>query len=121
MKKEIMNYILCLIYLSFSVAGLTLMKLGSVKTALPAWQIPILNLRLNFISASGYLCYIISFLLYTVVITKFDLGFIIPMLSGLVNVAIFIIAVILFKESFTVYSIIGLFLISIGVFLMNLK
>lgn len=116
-----MNYLFVILYLLFSVSGLTFMKLGSLNETLPALVLPFINLKLNIISILGYGCYIISFLVYTIVITKFDLGLIIPLLSGIVNVLIFIVAILIFKESFTCYSIIGIMLISIGVVFMNLK
>ncbi len=119
--KKMMKYIFVVVYLIFSVSGLTFMKLGSVNTTLQALTIPFINLKLNIISLLGYGCYAVSFLIYTIVITKFDLGLIIPLLSGIVNVLIFIVAIIVFKESFTCSSIIGLVLICLGVFFMNLK
>ena len=97
------------------------MKLGANNVSLKSIQIPIINLQLNWLSLIGYLCYACSFLIYTVVITKFDLGIIIPVLSGIVNVLVFIVAIVVFQEAFTVYSIAGIILISIGVFLMNIK
>ena len=115
------KYIYVAIYLFFSVAGLTFMKLGSINTTLRALTIPFIDLKLNVISILGYGCYAISFLVYTIVITKFDLGLIIPVLSGIVNVLIFIVAISVFKESFTWYSIIGIILITFGVVFMNLK
>lgn len=122
MKRGLaLNYLFCAIYLMFSVMGLTFMKMGANNTTLSAIKIPVVNMQINWISALGYLCYICSFLIYTVVITKFDLGVIIPLLSGIVNVLVFVVAVILFKESFTVYSVMGIILISVGVFLMNVK
>ena len=122
MKKGVaLNYIFCVIYLAFSVMGLTFMKLGANNTSLHSIEIPIVKMQLNWLAIIGYMCYACSFLIYTVVITKFDLGMIIPLLSGIVNVLVFIVAIIVFKESFTVYSVAGIILISAGVFLMNIK
>lgn len=116
-----MNGILLLIYLLFSVGGLTFIKLGSLNETISSFIVPIINLKVNLISLLGYGCYLVSFLVYTVVITKFDLGIIIPLLSGIVNVLIFIVACLVFKETFTMHSIIGILLISVGVVLMNIK
>lgn len=116
-----MNYLLCIIYLLFSVSGLTFMKLGAINTRLPSIKIPIVGMQLNAVSILGYMCYICSFLLYTVIISKFNLGMIVPLLSGIVNILVFVVALIIFKESATLYSVIGMILISLGIILMNIK
>lgn len=116
-----MNYLYCLIYLVFSVLGLTFIKLGAIRTELNAISIPIIGIKLNRITILGYICYVCSFLIYTIVVTKFNLGVIIPVLSGLINIIIFIVAVVIFHEQFNIYSIAGIVFISFGVVLMNLK
>lgn len=116
-----MNYLICLVYLVFSIAGLTFMKLGSIHESLTLFTVPVINLNVNFISMWGYLCYICSFLIYTVVVSRFELGVVIPILSGIVNVVIFIVGITIFNEKFNIYSICGIFFICIGIILMNIK
>ena len=83
--------------------------------------VPVVNLRITPLSLVGYLCYGISFLMYTVIITKFDLGYISPILTGISNIGVLVIAFFVFKEHFTVASAIGAVLIIAGVMIMNFK
>lgn len=114
-----MQVILCGIYLIFSILGLTFMKLGSITTNKAFIQI--LSLKFTLQSIIGYACYAISFLIYTVVITKFDLSYIIPVLGGIVNILVLIIGILLFHEKVTMLSIIGSIFVILGVLLMNWK
>ncbi|MEE1251355.1 MAG: hypothetical protein UHU19_19300 [Lachnospiraceae bacterium] len=116
-----MQYILCVVYLIFSLSGMTFMKLGSMAENMRAILVPVVNLRITPLSLVGYLCYGISFLMYTVIITKFDLGYISPILSGISNIGILLIAFFVFKEHFTMSSAIGAVLIIAGVMIMNFK
>lgn len=114
-----MKYLLCMIYLLFSVLGLTFMKIGSNEGAKIFFQISSLKFTLQ--SIIGYGCYIISFVLYTVIISKFDLSYIYPIIGGITNVIILFIAILFFHEKFTVFSIIGVAFIVIGVLFVNVK
>lgn len=116
-----MQYILCAIYVVFTISGVTFMKLGSMAENLKAIVIPIVDLRITAISLIGYMCYGISFLLYTVIISKFELGYISPMLSGVVNIVTLLVAFLVFKEHFTINAGIGAAMIIAGVLIMNLK
>mgnify|MGYP007035350965 CR=1 FL=1 len=114
-----MKYGLCVLYLFFSILGLTFMKCGSMESRKVIFQI--LQVKVTLFSLMGYFFYMISFLLYTFVITKFDLSYIIPLLGGVINILIFVIGIGVFHEKFTVYSIIGCFCIVIGILFMNMK
>lgn len=96
------------------------MKLGSTGGA----PISIVSERLVFnlnptLIIAGTL-YVLSFLLYTYLISKFNLSYIIAVGTGLVYVVIFIVSFTVFKEIFTVKKVIACALILIGVILMNL-
>lgn len=114
-----MKYLLCIIYLLFSILGLTFMKMGSNQGAKLFFEI--LGLKFTVQSIIGYGCYIISFVLYTVVISKFDLSYIHPIIGGITNISILVIAVTFFHEKFTVFFLIGSVFIVMGVFCMNIK
>lgn len=113
-----MNYFLCIIYLLFSVSGLILMKLGSNQD-LNYFTIPFIQFRITWISAIGYFCYIISFLLYTTIISKFELSVIVPVLGGLVNIIVLLAAFFIFKESLSSTKIVGVILVCIGIIFIN--
>ena len=116
-----MQYILCVVYLIFSLSGMTFMKLGSMAENMKAILVPVVNLSITTLSLVGYLCDGISVLMYTVIITKFDLGYISPILTGISNIGVLVIAFFVFKEHFTVASAIGAVLIIAGVMIMNFK
>lgn len=114
-----MKYLLCGIYLIFSVTGLTFMKIGSSEKIEVIFSI--MGLKFSIQSLIGYASYAVSFLLYTIIISKFDLSFIVPLLGGILNVVVLIIGVYLFKERATLLSILGTLLIIIGIVMINLK
>lgn len=114
-----MKYLLCAVYIIFSILGLTFMKLGSMGGRQAVFQI--MQMKFTLYSMAGYLCYLSSFLVYTCIITKFDLSYIIPLLGGIVNILIFMIGIFLFHENVTRYSLAGCLLVAAGVFLMNVK
>lgn len=80
-----------------------------------------LAFNINFHSVSGVLLYGISFILYVYLISKFDLGYIIPLAAAFVYVLIFIASAVIFDEVFTATKILGIFLIVIGLVFLNLK
>jgi multidrug transporter EmrE-like cation transporter len=119
MKK--MNVALIAIYVLATVGGLILLKLGtggeplvSVVEGKTIWNISI-------VSVLGLLSYGISFLLYMFLISKFDLGFIVPLTTGLVYILVFIASLLIFKEAFSVIKVLAVVLIVAGVILLNVK
>lgn len=108
-------------YVLATSAGLVALKLGT-KTGLPiGYNNHKLVFNLNFYSVSGISLYITSFILYMYLISKNDLGYIIPLTTALVYIVIFAASFIIFKESFTITKTIGILLITIGLVLLNLK
>ena len=99
-----MQFLLCAVYVVFTISGVTFM-----------------NLRITGLSLVGYMCYGISFLLYTVIISKFELGYISPILSGVVQIVTLIVAFFVFKEQFSLNAGIGAAMIIAGVIIMNWK
>jgi drug/metabolite transporter (DMT)-like permease len=79
------------------------------------------HFNLNAYTLTGLTLYGISFVLYTFLIAKYDLGYIIPLATGLVYVMIFTASYFIFKEVFTPIKIIGIFLIIGGVIVLNLN
>ncbi len=97
-----MEYLLCVVYMILSLLGLTFMKLGGMEGRQVFFQF--LQIKFSLQSLAGYFCYLSSFMIYTVIITKFDLSYIIPLLGGIVNILIFMIGIFLFHENVTRYS-----------------
>jgi small multidrug resistance pump len=116
----VQNLILGLYVLATSF-GLIVLKLGT-KSGLP---ITIVNnkiqFNLSFYSIAGIILYGLSFALYIYLISKFDLGYIIPLVTALVYIIIFVASFIIFKESFTSLKILAIVLILTGLILLNIK
>lgn len=115
------NYILIGIYLALSVGGLTLFKLGTEKDFLVSITNGIFNFKISFISILGLLCYLCSFLMYMFLISKFDMTYIVPVTTGIVQVVTFIVAISIFNETVTLSKVAGTALILIGVLIINFK
>lgn len=114
-----MKYTISLLYIFFSILGLTFLKLGSIKNSLILFRIG--NIEINCWYIIGFLFYGISFLLYTIVISKFDLSYIAPVMGGIINTVVVFIGIILFHEQTTSLSMTGCILIIAGLILMNIN
>lgn len=110
-----------IVYVITTALGLVLIKLGSTTASI----VEIIDGKLIFhpsvLNVIGVLLYGVSFVLYTYLISKNDLGFIIPTTTALVYVLVFVASFVVFKESFTIQKIIAIALILVGVMLLNLK
>ena len=80
-----------------------------------------LTFSINVISLLGLVCYILSFLVFTSIVVKFDLSYIVPLTSGVVQVLTLISGFIIFKENISIKGIIGAILIITGIVIMNVK
>lgn len=114
-----MDKILILLYVAMTASGLITLKLGSADGAPISFVDGRLDFNLNFINILGVIMYGVSFLLYIYLISKNDLGYIIPVTTAMVYCVIFIASFVVFHESFTLIKIIGISMILIGVMLIN--
>lgn len=113
--------IIFVLYILATSLGLVFVKLGS-SDGMPIKFIDgKLSFNLNFYIISGITLYIASFVMYIYLISRHDLGYIIPITTALVYVLIFIASYFIFRETFTVTKILGIVLIMGGVVLLNLK
>lgn len=112
-----MSIILIAAYIISTSAGLIFIKLGTPISIIEN----AVKLNFNLYSIAGICLYGISFILYTYLISKFDLGFIIPITTAVVYIIIFIASFFIFKEVFTVMKIAAISLIILGVILLNLN
>lgn len=110
--------IFIIIYLALTVSGITFMKLGGNPGTLELREGTI-TLGIHWISAIGFICYIASFLLFTRIVVMFDLSYIYPIITGIVQILTLIISAILFKEQISMQSAIGVALIITGIIVMN--
>lgn len=111
--------LLILAYVAATSLGLILLKLSTTNGLPIAYINDKLVFNFNILSILGILLYGTSFLLYFYLISKFDLGYIIPLTTALVYVVIFLASFVIFKEAFTGFKILGIGLILVGLFFLN--
>lgn len=116
-----LNIIIIAAYIFLSVGGLVLFKYGSFKKLDISFLNGVLGIDVNIFVIVGILCYMLSFLLYLFLVSKFNLSYIVPITIGLVYILTILSSVLFFKENMHFYHVIGIVLIIIGVFLINLK
>lgn len=114
-----MKITMVIIYLVLTVAGLVLMKKGGNSGSIVIEK-QTFNFNINLISALGFICYLFSFLLYTKIIVMFDLSYITPICTGIVQILVLIASKLVFKENFTTTSVIGAAIVILGIIIMNL-
>ncbi len=108
-------YVQVVIYILLTTSGLMLVKSGTLNIGVVSGK---LNVDISFITMLGMLFYCCSFLLYMVILQKFDLSFIIPVTTGVIYVVTFLAGVFFFKESVSMKEVIAASLIFCGVLLM---
>lgn len=113
-----MNWLLILIYIVFSVGGQVLFKYGSNKKFLFALESGNIHISVNWLSILGGGCYIISFLLYLMLLSKYNLNKIIPILVGMTYSLSFLSSIFVLKEPVAPAHLLGGALILIGVLLL---
>ena len=113
----ILNLIL---YLFFTVAGLILIKLGSADVSLIIRNAKI-NFSFNFYLILGLLCYMASFILWTLLLKNNKLSYVVPLTTGISQVLILFSSFYILKETIKPLNLIGAAIVIIGVIIMNLK
>ena len=115
-----MRVILVIVYLILTISGLIFMKLGGNPGTL-AIKDNNIAMSMNIVSGIGFVCYICSFLLFTRIVVMFDLSYIFPLCTGIVQIVTLIAAYFVFKENISVQGLVGASLIIIGIIVMNVK
>ena len=115
-----MQYLLIVLYLILTLLGLILMKKGGNPGSL-ALENGNMNFGISLVSLAGFVCYLGSFLLFTRLVVMFDLSYIMPLCTGIVQVLTLIASKVIFKENITTFGIVGASFIIIGIIVMNWK
>lgn len=115
-----MSKIIIALYVLTTSLALVILKLGA-KNGAPA---DIVNGKLSFnltiYTITGILLYSVSFILYTYLLSRYDLGYIIPLAAAFVYILIFGASYFVFNESFTPLKVGGILLIVLGLILLNM-
>ena len=120
MNKKMSNFVLLFFYLIFSVSGIILVKIGGSNFSLNISKLD-LKIQIEWLSLLGMACYIFSFLLWMIIIPRYNLSFIVPISVGLVQLLVLFAAVFLLKEKVNFLNILGVLTIIVGIVLMNIK
>jgi len=108
------------LYIFLTVSGLVLLKSGLAQTQIVGLVDLIKNLLdfqfllVHWKFVLGMICYASSFLTWMFLLSKKELSLIYPITVSIVYVAIMISSVVFFHEQFTLYKIIGVVLIGLG-------
>jgi drug/metabolite transporter (DMT)-like permease len=120
MKNSMIDIIILIVYLLIAQVGVLLIKLGSSKTHIAlASKTIILNLTLNTIAGLAF--YAISFILFIIIISRFNLSYVAPIINGSNYVLTMLIALIILREKISLIQLIGACIILIGIFMVNIK
>ena len=114
------KYILVPIYIVLTISGLVFMKLGGNPGTI-SFRDGSFAFSMSTVSAIGFVCYICSFLLFTRIVVLFDLSFIYPLTTGIVQIVTLIASYFVFKEKISVTGLVGAILVIIGIIVMNIK
>jgi len=114
------NILLLITYFVLTCSGLTFMKLGTTSPLKISFEGG-LSFSIGFVSLAGYVLYLCSFLLFTKLVTMFDLSYIMPLSTGVVQIVSVIIAMSIFHEQLRPVHIAGIVLVIAGVVAMNLQ
>ena len=116
-----MSKILIALYVLATSSALVVLKLGAKDGAPAEFLNGRIHLNITPYTLLGILLYGTSFVLYMYLISKYDLGYIIPLTTALVYILIFTASFFVFNEAFTAIKVAGIALIVIGLVLLNLK
>lgn len=111
------KYLLTIIYIIFTTCGITFMKLGGDSLSLSLSKG--FNLKIGWITLLGFIFYLVSFILWQKLLVKYDLSTMVPIVTGISQIIIITIGYTIFKESFSVQSLIGALIIVIGIVVMT--
>jgi drug/metabolite transporter (DMT)-like permease len=114
-----MTWLTIALYVIFAVIGSTLLKAGAEAHTL--FTVPLINLPISLTTIIGIVCYGVSFVIYTILLSKLEVSFVSPVTVGLVYVLLMLTAVFFFREPMTAQKITGSVLVLAGVLLMIVK
>lgn len=120
-RKMVLNILLVAIYATLTVSGLICYKYGTNIAFNATMKNANFSLNINIIAIIGLFLYLLSFLLYMIVLPKFNLTDLMPIISAITSIAIYLLSIMFLKEEITIQKALGIVIIIIGVFIMSFK
>ncbi|SDA69954.1 Multidrug transporter EmrE [Butyrivibrio sp. INlla18] len=105
------------VYLAFTLVGMTLIKMGANGKGRVLLELGFMKVTPTLIL--GILCYGISFLMYTVVISQMQISLAMPIVAAANSIAIVLIGLVIFKEVLNFGQLFGIGVVTIGVFIIG--
>ena len=76
---------------------------------------------MSYITLLGFILYIGSFLMWQKLLTTYDLSYIVPITTGIVQIVVLIASYFIFHEAITLTNLIGIIFVTIGIVLISIK
>ncbi len=112
-----MKYILTVLYMFFSSSGILLIKLGGDSLKLSFKEN--FSFNIGYLTTLGFISYIIGFILWQKILTSYNVSFIFPITTGIIQIILLILSITLLHESYTLQSIVGTIIIIIGIIVLT--
>lgn len=119
-KDKMIPYILLIIYVLFSSLGMVLIKKGG-SNSLVDFTSKKLEISITWVVLLGLLMYLISFIIWIVVLQLFPLTYISPIAYGLVFISIAVFSYYILGIKLTKAQLIGAAFIIVGIFIGSSK
>lgn len=116
-----MQWIVLIVYACMSVGGLTCFKLGSQQAMNIELTRAAFAMQMSWLSLLGLGMYVCSFLIYLGLVSRMQLGYLMPVTSAIVYIFTMFTSLLIFKEEYSPAQLAGVLLILFGVVLMNMK
>ena len=117
-SNQVVLILMFAVYALLSAGGLILFKMGGQDTAIQSSSSG-LSLLLSWKMLAGILCYMLSFVLWLLIVSKTQLSFAMPLSVGVVNILVFLGSARYLHEEITPLKMIGLGVIIVGLFLIT--
>ncbi len=114
------SVLLILVYLLCSTSGLVFVRLGANTTQL-AIKSGMMNMSISLYTIGGFALYACSFILWMVLLQRFRLSFLSPIVSGASYICVLLAAFFVLHESINKMQLAGAVVILVGIILMNIK
>lgn len=108
------------IYIIFTIGGLILMKLGGGQLSF-GFKDGMIKGTIGVKLLLAFIMYGISFIVWSSIVAKNDLTYIMPIASAIVNILSVIVGVLIFKEVLSTTQVLGIIIATIGIIMMNIK
>ncbi len=111
-----MKILAFILYLVFSIGGSTFLKIAGDNTNISFESG--LSFHMEWKAILGFAMYVVSFLIWTRLITKYEISVMVPILTGISQICFLIVGNLVFKEQLNAMSLIGAAVIIAGIMLL---